>query len=237
MKLRRPQHLRRYAAAGAVVALAAAAVITVNWTNSHSVGPISQSLAAGSGSDAVWLAQNLRENMPNQRFQRPDGTAIVGSESVVLGTITDVRLGNSYTVEGDSIVPAKADSAMWSMATATVKVEQAWGKLAGAKTTQVVLPLRGSDSVDTQLTSARSLGRVVLFLTNGRIDRNDLLIAQVHEDGKLAFPVVDAAAKQGEYPVDPTTFFAGIDSVDALKKALGEPVRTIKIDQNTNRLP
>ncbi len=236
MKLRRPQHLRRYAAAGAVVALAAAAVITVHWTNAHSAGPISQSLAAGSGSDAVWLTTSLRENMPNQKFQRPDGTAIAGSESVVLGTITDVRLAGSYTVDGDSIVPAKANSAMWSMATATVKIEQAWGKLAGAKTTQVVLPLRGPDSVGTQLTSARSLGRVVLFLTNGRIDRNDLLIAQVHGDGTLAFPAVDAAAKHGEYPIDPTTFFCGIDNVDTLKEVLGEPVRTIKIDQNANRL-
>lgn len=215
-------HVARAVIAGTVLVLAAC---------STSQGDPAVILAALSDAnllaDSVYPAGTLRESMPSQVFVSAGGGRIRVSESVVIGRVLDAEIQSSHEVVGESVadLPPGSDAAVWSMAAVEVDVEEAWGDLAGEETAVFLLPIRGQGA-DEQLASTRALGRIVVFLADGRVARNEELLGLVADDGRITFPV---AAGSG---MDMERFLEGIDTVAELRAELElGPRPDIRIDE------
>lgn len=162
--------------------------------------------------------------MPNQTFVTSNGTRTRASDSVVIGRVISAEIKSSHGVVGESIVdlPPGSSEAMWSMAAVELDVEEAWGDLVGEEPATFVLPIRGEDA-ERQLASIRSLGRIVVFLLDGRVARNEALLGLVTDDDQITFPVA-IGAKGSD--VNDERFFEGIDTVAELRAALTQGSRS-----------
>jgi hypothetical protein len=183
------------------------------------------------GADSVYPAHTLRESMPNQAFVLPGGERVRGSESVVVGRVVSGEIRSAHAVVGESVVdvPPGSDGATWSMATVELEVEEAWGDLAGAETVMFLLPIRGGRT-DEQLASIRALGRIVVFLADGRVGRNEELLGLVADDDRITFPVAAGAG------VDLGRFLEGIDTLAELRAELAQSRPDIPLGEGGARV-
>ena len=175
---------------------------------------------ARSGAEAVYPARSLVEHLPNQHLTVA-GETRPSSDYVVLGTVASAELTSSHTIDGDQPVEVEAGSgsALWSMATVVITVERRWGEPGDNPAEAVItVPLRGPATIEEQLDSLRSLGRVVAVVDDGRIVRNEGLLGLVDPAGRITWPLLeDPIEGEGE------EFIADIDTVEEIAAAVEEP--------------
>lgn len=162
--------------------------------------------------DALYLSDRVVDSLPNVTYLLDDGTSTTESDSVVIGTIEEVRDVTGFTLDGEDVRESSADEApMWHLADVEVEVEEAWGSHAGETTAHIVLPLSSSRSLEESVRSIESLGRVVLILNGTRVVHNEEYLGLVESDETIRYPLISDSSE-----------VEGVGSLAELRDALAQ---------------
>lgn len=166
------------------------------------------------GLDFLEFADTYEEALPNQLYEREDGSQFQLSKAFVAGTVAEVRPRAAYLVAGKDADTGQLTSfddanARWRVVELVVETDVAVGATEGDETVTVGLAVPGT----TQFESFRNglVGHEVVAPLSGQgffkddedlwnIARGDTLLGFVQTDGTLEFPFLEMANSEWSVP-------------------------------------
>ena len=191
--------------------------------------------------DAIWIAQNLRETLPNVTFAIDGEPARALNDGVVLGRITEAHVQASFRHSRDAeqtyqLEPDSPD-AWWRLMVVTVEVEDDFDPATETPGTVEVGFTFSPDQDSDRMRSALEGRKVFVVLGQpGRlesdpslrmVDRNGTLFGLVDDDGSISMPGL--AEQEAE-------FLADLRTVESISAAAEEPPTVIPVTSDNPSL-